>query len=173
MRLLALGLCLLAQGALAKEDDEPVIEEPTPTVQINPEGSYQGVAPGAGNLPPKAPKLPIKHGPQRLTWSGFQVKDGTPTIFLQLTAVPSYHVDAARGRLVVTLKNTRIPVKNNRRPLRVEAFGTDVVRIEPQPHGRDARVVIHVKGDAAAPVHKERIEAGEGGFQFLVIELGK
>ena len=139
-------------------------------LKLNPEGVYGGVSPGSQNLPPRAPKLPLKKGPHRLTWSGFQVKDGVPTVFLEVTGLPDYHVEQQGGSLVVTLRNTVIPIKNNRRPLRVEAFHTAVQTIEAAGKGRDTRVTIHCK-DAVS--HKERIEAAAGGFQMLVIELPK
>ena len=70
------------------------------------------------------------------------------------------------------LKNTTIPVKNNRRPLKVEAFNTSVQKVEATSKGRDTRVTIRTK-DAERPTHKERIEAAAGGFQLLLIELAK
>jgi hypothetical protein len=195
--LLALVVCLplvvAAQDFKPKEDDDnpppapkakttrpvqPVEEkaEPAPApaapLTLNPGEKYQGVAPGSEALPPHPPKLPIKRGLQRLTWSGFQVKDGVPTVFLQLTAVPDYKVDEQRGAVVVTLKNTVIHLRNNRRPLRVEAFDTAVRGVEAKSKGRDTRVTISTK-DSGAPAHKERVEQAAGGFQFLVIELPK
>jgi hypothetical protein len=143
-------------------------------LKLNPEGVYGGVAPGSQNLPPRAPKLPLKKGPHRLTWSGFQVKDGVPTVFLEVTGLPDYHVEQQRGALVVTLRNTVIPVKNNRRPLRVEAFNTAVQTIEAAGRGRDTRVTIHYKDAVSHAVsHTERVEPAAGGFQMLVIELPK
>lgn len=160
-----------ATPAPAPADDESPPAS-SPTLTLNPEGKYQGVAPGSEALPPHPPKLPIKRGLQRLTWSGFQIKDGVPTVFLQLTAVPDYHIAEQKGAVVVTLKNTAIHLRNNRRPLRVEAFDTAVRQVEASSKGRDTRVTIHTK-DAGNPAHKERVEQAAGGFQFLVIELAR
>src|SRR5205814_2231280 len=66
--------------------------------------TYKGVAPGAPALPPHPPRLPLKRGPQRLTWPGFQVKDGVPTVFLEVTGAPDYSVEEAPGAVVVTLR---------------------------------------------------------------------
>ncbi len=99
-----------------------------------------------------------------------------PTIFLELTGPPEYEVDAARGAVTVTLKNTVVPLRNNRRPLRVGEFGTAVKQIETQPQkhgggrGREVRVVIHTT-DASPPQHREHVEPAAGGFQLLVLEL--
>jgi hypothetical protein len=186
--LLALVVCLpltaWAEGE-GKPKEDPEDSETTPAataippqtnkdskLTLNPEGKYQGVAPGSEALPPHPPRMPIKRGLQRLTWSGFQVKEGVPTVFLQLTAVPDYKIDHSRGELVVTLRNTSINLRNNRRPLRVEAFDTQVRDVEAKSKGRDTRVTIRTK-DAGNPTHKERVEAAAGGFQFLVIELPK
>ncbi len=133
------------------------------------EGKYGGVAPGAPALPPHPPRLPIK-GPQRMTWPGFQVKEGIPTVFLEVTAAPDYQVEDGPGALTVTLKNTTVPLKNNRRPLDVRAFATAVQEVATTAKGRDVRVTIKTKG-SERPTHHERIEDGAGGFRILVIEL--
>lgn len=139
-------------------------------------GRYGGVAPGSQNLPPRPPRLPLKSGPQRLTWPGFQVRDGVPTVFFELTGSPDYQVDATRGAVMVTLKNTVVPLRNNRRPLRVGEFGTAVKQIETQPQkhkrgrGSEVRVVIRTT-DASPPLHREHVEPAAGGFQLLVLEL--
>lgn len=134
--------------------------------------SYKGVAPGAQALPPRAPKLPVKRGPQRMTWSGFQVKDGVPTVFIELTSAPEYRVEDAPGQVVVTLKNTVVPLRNNRRALDVGAFDTAVKEVSAQAEGKDLRVTIKTKGDER-PSHHERVEDAAGGFRMLVIELPK
>jgi len=134
------------------------------------EGSYKGVAPGAQALPPHPPKLPVKKGPQRMTWSGFQVKDGVPTVFLELTSAPEYRVEDAPGEVVVTLKNTVVPLRNNRRALDVRGFETPVKEVSTQTKGKDTRVTIKTKG-GDRPSHHERVEDAAGGFRMLVIEL--
>jgi hypothetical protein len=134
------------------------------------EGEYKGVAPGARALPPHPPRLPVRKGPQRMTWPGFQLKDGVPTVFLEVTAVPDYHVDEEPGAVTVTLKNTIVPLKNNRRALDVSGFKTSVQSVEAQSKGRDVRVTIRTKG-TEKPAHKERVEDAAGGFHLLVIEL--
>jgi hypothetical protein len=128
------------------------------------------VAPGGSALPPHPPHLPLKKGPQRMIWSGFQVREGVPTVFLELTAAPDYRIAEDKGQLTVTLKNTIVPLKNNRRPLKVGYFNTQVKDVDQSPRGRDLQVVIHTKDDGR-PVHKERIEPAAGGYQLLVIEL--
>jgi hypothetical protein len=156
-------ICLLSAGV--GHTDELRVDPAAPASE-----GYKGVAPGGPGLPPNPPKLPIKNGPQRLTWSGFQVKDGVPTVFVQVTAPPDYQIAEQKGALVVTLKNTVVHLKNNRRPLRVGAFETAVKDVTTRAKGRDTQVVIATK-DAGVPAHRERVEAAAGGFQMLVIEL--
>ena len=138
--------------------------------QAGAEGAYKGVAPGAQALPPHPPKLPLKKGPQRMTWPGFQVKDGVPTVFLEVTAAPEYHVEDAPGSVVVTLKNTVVPLRNNRRALDVTGFATAVKEVSTASKGHDVRVTIKTKG-GERPAHHERVEDAAGGFRMLVIEL--
>lgn len=131
------------------------------------EGAYAGVSLDGQGLPPKAPKLPLSKGPQRLTWPGFQVRDGIPTVFLQTTGTPDYAVSQTSGALLVTLHGTTIKLRNNARPLKVEAFGTDVSEVFAKPHGKDVVVTIRRTGSA----HRERVEASPGGYHLLVVEL--
>jgi hypothetical protein len=135
-------------------------------------GSYKGVAPGAAALPPRAPKLPLKRGPQRMTWPGFQIKEGVPTVFLEVTSAPDYRVAETPGAVTVTLKNTIVPLRNNRRALDVTAFDSPVKQVETRSSGHDVRVTIKTKG-GARPQHRERVEDAAGGFRMLVIELPK
>src|SRR4051794_7127333 len=74
-------------AAAAGEDDDSA-----PPVALGaPVMPYQGVAPGTDRMPPRAPRLPVK-GPARLTWPGFQVHEGVPTIFLQLSSPVEWEV---------------------------------------------------------------------------------
>jgi hypothetical protein len=183
----SLGACLVfattsAFAQAADDDDKPAAPDKTtaPTVEErgnlnvnekgNAEGAYKGVAPGAQALPPHPPRLPLKKGPQRMTWPGFQVKAGVPTVFLEVTAAPEYHVEDAPGAVVVTLKNTIVPLRNNRRALDVTAFDTAVKEVSTSAKGRDVRVTIKTKG-GERPQHHERVEDAAGGFRILVIEL--
>ena len=136
-------------------------------VTAHPEGAYAGVTIGGEGLPPHPPKLPLK-GPQRMLWPGFQVRDGVPTVFLQTTGTPSYVVADGPGALTVTLRSTKIQLRNNQRPLKVGEFGTSVTEIAAKAHGRDVVVTIKHKGDAA---HREHVEPSAGGYQLLVVEL--
>ncbi|MDB4970433.1 MAG: hypothetical protein JWN44_6122 [Myxococcales bacterium] len=164
-----------AKGAMpaSKADSEGSVEEHgnlDVSGKGNAEGAYKGVAPGAQALPPHPPRLPLKKGPQRMTWPGFQVKDGVPTVFLELTAAPEYHVADGPGEVVVTLKNTIVPLRNNRRALDVTAFETGVKEVSTASRGKDVRVTIKTRG-GERPQHHERVEDAAGGFRMLVIEL--
>ena len=93
-----------------------------------------------------------------------------PTVFLEVTSAPEYHVEDAPGEVVVTLKNTVVPLRNNRRALDVRGFETSVKEVSTQPKGHDVRVTIKTKGGDRPP-HHERVEDAAGGFRMLVIEL--
>ena len=98
------------------------------------------------------------------------MKAGVPTVFLEVTAVPEYHVEDSPGAVTVTLKNTVVPLKNNRRALDVNAFDTAVQAVEAAPKGHDVRVTIKTKG-TTKPAHHEHVQEAAGGFRLLVIEL--
>jgi hypothetical protein len=173
--LLVVSAAAWAQSESGDSDDKPAAagdEKGNLNVSEkgNAEGTYKGVAPGAQALPPHPPKLPLKKGPQRMTWPGFQVKDGVPTVFLEVTSAPEYHVEDAPGAVIVTLKNTVVPLRNNRRALDVTGFATGVKEVSTQSKGKDVRVTIKTKG-GDRPSHHERVEDAAGGFRILVIEL--
>jgi hypothetical protein len=148
------------------DEDKPKLQSDTPVVL---EGPYQGVTLEGENLPPRAPALPQK-GMQRMTWPGFQVKDGLPIVFIEVTDVPSYSIQEAPGKVVVTLKNTRVHLRNNRRPLKVGFFKTHITEIVTRERGKNVDVVILAKGKTK-PTHHERTEAAAGGFHILRVEL--
>ena len=181
VRFVVVSLLVVSAAAWAQSEpdgDDKAAAEPAAGDQGNlnltgkggADGSYKGVAPGAQALPPHPPRLPLKKGPQRMTWSGFQVKDGVPTVFIETTAAPDYQIMAMPGQVIVMLKNTVVPLRNNRRPLDVAAFDTAVKEVSTQAKGKDVRVTIKTKG-GERPAHHERIEDAAGGFRMLVIEL--
>ena len=77
-------------------------------------------------------------------------------MFVELTAPPDYKVEEHKGGLLVTLKNTVVPLKNNRRPLRVGAFDTAVTDVETHEKGRDTQVVISHQGRGGRPPRARR-----------------
>jgi len=150
--------------------EEPATATTVPPKVLLNEGKYQGVAIGSDNLPPRAPK-PGKSGAQRLTWSGFQLKDGVPTVFLETTGTPAYTISDKGSTLIVRLSNTSVHLKNNRRPLKLDAFETTVRSVAAHSRGRDVEVQIETRGPGQP--HRERVEPAAGGYQMLVIELPK
>jgi hypothetical protein len=103
-----------------------------------------------------------------MTFPGFQVRAGVPTVFFQLTGPVAWSVHEGSDKLVYTLTQTSVPLANNRRPLDVSGFGTPVKAVEAKQHGRDVEVTIRTTKRVA---HKEHTESSAGGYKFLVIEL--
>jgi hypothetical protein len=91
-------------------------------------------------------------------------------VFLELTGEPQYSVEDEPGAVTVTLRNTIVPLKNNRRVLDVNAFDTAVQAVEAAPRGHDVRVTIKTKG-TTKPAHHEHVQDAAGGFRLLVIAL--
>ncbi len=175
------------QTAPAKTDpqgDEPALPAGTPgdpqaQAQEGPQLQmrYHGVAPGRAELPPHPPKLPLGKGPQRMTFPGFQVNEGVPTVFLQLSGPVEYSVSEKPGQVLLTLHDTVVNVRNNLRPLKVEAFRTPVqqVSIINRPNTKKTKnsentvtVIVEVKGQVA---HQERLTMAENGYSMLVMQV--
>lgn len=128
-------------------------------------GEYQGVRPGKVPLPPHPPK---PGGPPQLTWSGFMLTESGSRVFLQLTQEVPYTVAHSAREIVVTLKGCRIHRRNNARPVSTRFFATPVAKVQARRHGQDTRVVIGLR----QPVQTQpRVEAGEGGYQFLMLDF--
>ena len=124
---------------------------------------------GADRLPPRAkPNRTPKGGAARLTWIGFQQREGVPTVFVQLDKPVAWSLDQSDGKLIYTLVGATVPIPNNRRKLDAKEFGTTVQTVEARRKGRDVEVIISVKGKVA---HFEKNEDGAGGYKFLVIGL--
>ncbi len=155
----------------AKEPRQPPPPAPAPSPEapktVHP-STYKGVSIGGEHLPPRPPRLPVA-GPARVTWPGFQVRDGVPTVFVELTGPVEWSVEEKPGELTYLLKNTVIHLRNNRRPLDVKEFKTVVKEVDARAVGRDVRVTVRLRGKAA---HHERVEDAAGGFKLLVVELG-
>ncbi len=163
----ALLMMLFAAPMARAEEDAP--SDGGIVIDVKQE-NYRGVTPGGSNLPPHPPKLPVRTGPQKMTWPGFQLRDGVPTVFLELTGTPNYRVVESPGHLTIVLPNTEVPVRNNRRPLNVAYFNTSVKTVATASRGKAVHVTISTS-EKSAPTHRERVEEAAGGFHMLIIEL--
>jgi len=151
------------------DDRKPGRRNDRDRLTLNAGGTYAGVKlEGKGDLPPNVPPKP-PGGPPQLTWSGFQLEAGVPTVFLQLSGVPNYSVTETPSAVVVLLKNTSVHRRNNRRPLRLEAFETSVRSVETKARGKD--LVVTIKTAKPNSAHKERVQAGASGYQMLLIQI--
>jgi hypothetical protein len=162
--LVSLPLCACALAALALAQDQV----PEDSVQQGrPVGSYAGVAPGSGNLPPRAPSQPATA--QLMTWPGFQARpDGASRFFLQTTQPVVHDVQRQNRRVVITLRNTQLHLRNNRRTLETLYFNTPVSRMRIQRRGRDLTFVLDLRADVAPSVSTQ---TGENGYHYLFVEF--
>ena len=132
------------------------------------EGIYQGVSPGSGNPPPKVESIP--KGRAMVTWSGFQMLEGGGSrFFVQTTRPVKIETKKGRGRFVLVLKNTRVHLKNNMRPLETEFFDTPVLRATIQRRGRrNAAMVFEMREDVTPTVTHEK---GKDGYAYLLVDF--
>ena len=132
------------------------------------EGIYQGVSPGGGNPPPKVESIP--KGKAMVTWSGFQMLEGGGSrFFIQTTRPVKIETKKSRGRFVLVLKNTRVHLKNNTRPLETEFFDTPVSRATVQRRGRgNAAMVFEMREDVTPTVTREK---GKDGYAYILVDF--
>jgi len=162
-RWLAFFLVLFALGAAAA-----LAQEVTPT-PAGPRavGSYAGVTPGTGNLPPRAPRQPSEA--RLMTWPGFQARpDGASRFFIQTTQPVVHEMRVETGRVVILLKQTRLHLRNNRRPLETRYFNTPVSRAWIERRGHDLAFVLELRAQATPVVSTQ---PAENGYHYLFVEL--
>lgn len=121
---------------------------------------YEGVTPGAKNPPPKAES--IGKGAVMVTWPGFQMlTNGGSRFFVQITEPVKVVTKKTPTQFVLTLRNTRVHLKNNWRPLETEFFDTPVKRAEVKRSGkRDLKMVFELREDVTPTVTEERHKDG-------------
>lgn len=134
-------------------------------------GAYAGVTPGAegsANLPPKAEEIP--EGATMLTWPGFMMrKEGGSRFFVQTSGPVQTATHESDGRFELILRNTRVYLKNNFRPLETEFFPTPVTRATVQRRGKkDVAMVFELRAQATPTITQEK---GKDGFNYVFVDF--
>jgi hypothetical protein len=133
--------------------------------------SYGGVTPGSEtspNLPPKADEIP--EGALMLTWPGFMMeRDGGSCFFVQTSQHVEVATSKSEGRLELVLRNTRVHLRNNLRPLETQFFDTPVTRATVQRKGpKDTVMVFEMREDSTPTVTQEK---GKDGFNYVFVRF--
>ena len=130
-------------------------------------GEYDGVKTGTDNKPPG----PDVSGKGRfVTFPGFEMlPDGRSRVFVQTSARVEPRVTQSGGRFEIVLPQTRVHLRNNRRPLETEYFETPLRRASVVQREADAVLVLEMKKRIdSVQVH---VEEGEEGYHFVFVEL--
>jgi len=127
--------------------------------------SYAGVRPGKGGQLPGAPKA---GGAPFLTFTGFMMTEAGSRVFLQLTQQVQYTVSQSPREITLTLKGCRIHKRNNARPVNTRFFATPVAKVQAKQRGHDVAVTIGLRKSVSV---QPRFEAGEAGYQFLMLDF--
>lgn len=134
------------------------------------DGTYMGVAPGAGAQPPAAAAA-RKKAPLTITWPGFQMRpDGSSRVFIQSTAPLETQPSAAAGRYALHLPNARIAAETNRLPLDTRYFNTPVTRVSLKADRGGATLLLELRSEVTPQISSEQ---GNAGYYFTYIELPK
>ncbi|KPK12922.1 MAG: hypothetical protein AMJ62_15730 [Myxococcales bacterium SG8_38] len=133
--------------------------------------SYAGVTPGSetsDNLPPKAEEIP--EGALMLTWPGFMMrKEGGSRFFVQTSRPVEVATKKSENRFELVLRNTRVHLSNNYRPLETEFFDTPVRRATVQRRGKkDLVMVFELRAEATPSVTQEK---GKDGFNYVFVDF--
>lgn len=116
---------------------------------------YQGVTAGSATEPPHASALKGA-GARLMTWPGFQMRpDGSSRVFVQTTVEPKFETKKSPGRFELILKNTKVFLRNNRRPLETRFFNTPVTQVQLKRRGKDLAVIVSLRADVTPHVHAE------------------
>jgi hypothetical protein len=161
---LIMGVLGLA-GAVGAQPQPPAQQQVAAPHEI---GHYAGVTPGTSNRPPRLPQG--RQANRLVTWPGFQARaDGASRFFVQTTNAVSPALQTQQGRVVVTLPNVRIHLRNNRRPLETRFFNTPVSRARVERRGRNVAFVLDLRADVTPTVSTD---VGPDGLHFVYVEFG-
>jgi hypothetical protein len=128
---------------------------------------YDGVKPGSDNKPPG----PDVSGKGRfVTFPGFELlPNGRSRVFVQTSAHIEPVITQVSGRFEIVLRDTKVHLRNNRRPLETEHFDTPLRRASVEQRKRDAVLVLEMKQRVdSVQVH---VQPGEDGYFFVFVEL--
>lgn len=146
---------------------------PGPAAVPLPAEAYKGMAPGSTAKNPLPP--PKKTDPTQLVWTGFKMVGDKSQVFLQTTreltfevGTPSAAKKGGKASLSVFLRNCRIHLRNNQRPLDTRYFATPVIAFKARQKRKDVELTFQLKEPATAV---PRTESGPDGTQFLVLEF--
>ncbi len=96
------------------------------------------------------------------------LSDGQSRVFVQTSKPVHMETRAESGRFVLVLKNTRIHLENNQRPLETRYFNTPVNRVHVERRGKDLVVMIELRSNVQPTM---RDEAGVDGFQYTFVDF--
>ena len=105
-----------------------------------------------------------------LTWPGFMMrKEGGSRFFVQTSRPVEITTHESEGRFELVLRNTRVHLKNNFRPLETEFFDTPVTRATIQRRGKkDLVMVLEMRTQATPTVTQEK---GKDGFNYVFVDF--
>jgi hypothetical protein len=131
------------------------------------------VTPGSessDNLPPKAEEIP--EGALMLTWPGFMMhKDGGSCFFVQTSQPVETAYKRSEGRLELVLRNTRVHLKNNYRPLETQFFDTPVMRATVQRKSqKDVVMLFEMREDVMPAITQKK---GKDGFNYVFVKFDR
>lgn len=88
---------------------------------------------------------------------------------MQVSDTVQTDIQRTEGRVEVVLRQTRVHLRNSRRPLETRFFNTPVTRATVERRGRhDLAIVFNMRGDATPRV---TTEAGQNGYHFVFIDF--
>ena len=182
---LALGATL---PVLAQSGDTTTSEDRGHAVvsEARPVGEYAGVTPGQSESPPaesrvrrqqrareKAASSRRRRPPPAtlLTWPGFQMReDGSSRFFLQTSGRVEVASSGSEGRFEVLLRNTRVHLRNNARPLETRFFNTPVVRARTERRGSDLAIVFELRSGSTARPRVQSVPS-DSGYYYVYIDF--
>lgn len=130
------------------------------------DGDYQGVTPGRGHAPPRAP---AGEGRPVATWPGFQIRpDGSSRFFVQVTTPVETRLSADGEEVSVTLQNATVHLWNNHRPLVTRFFNTPVNVARLVRRGRHAVLRLNLRSSVTPTVTTEQ---ADNGYYYVYVDF--
>ena len=158
----------IARAAAESPEDWRKTENPTPEQTPQLRQHYTGVSPGEGNRLPRVEELKSKGGVW-LTWPGFMpLENGGSRLFLQSTEILDYAINDSGKQVVLTFKNAKVYLSNNRNPLVTTHFNTPLKRAYLKKKKKSIELVLELKV-AATPEISQMTDAD--GYRYLFVDF--
>ncbi len=130
--------------------------------------NYTGVTPGKGNNLPRVEELKGR-SEAWVTWPGFMLmEDGGSRIFVQATESLKYIIKDKGTVIILSLRNAKVHLTNNRNPLVTTHFNTPLKRAYIKKRKKEIQLVMELKVSINPQISRM---TDNDGYHYMFIDF--